>query len=119
MLKIQYITGTSFLHKLHPATKLLWLIVLSMVMFFFQSTWVNFTILLCLILTMFLVLKNFFRIRGLRLAFLTAFFLFLLQVIFYHDGILIINILGIVNITNRGLNTGILISSRFLIIILT
>jgi len=119
MLKIQYYDGTSFMHKLHPTTKLLWLIVLSLIIFFFQSIWVSCIVFLFLLLIILFVKNNFLRIRGLRFAFVTAMFLFSLQVIFNHNGNSMINFLGIFNVGYQGLIAGILISTRFLIIILT
>lgn len=118
MLKIQYQDGTSFLHKLHPITKLFWLLLLSIIVFFFQTVWVLIIIFFVLLFTIAIITKNFLKIRGLRLAFITAFFLCLLQLIFNDEGFVMINIFDVLKITNLGIKQGLLISSRFLIIIL-
>lgn len=115
MIRIQYHPDTSFIHKLHPITKLIWLLLLSLALFFLESPWLSTAVSLSLLLILFILQKSATKLRGIRLAILTAIFLFFLQAIFFKDGE---PIFTFPPMTDQGLIKGLIISSRFLSIIL-
>ncbi|MFH1446046.1 MAG: energy-coupling factor transporter transmembrane component T [Chloroflexota bacterium] len=120
MIIIQYSPGNTFIHKLHPLNKLLWLLGFSIAVFLVQNAWLSIAITLVLFLLLFYLEKSvLLRIRGFRLALFTSIFLFLLQLIFNNNGPILLN-LGVqwLTITRQGLSNGLIIAGRFLSIIL-
>jgi len=119
VIKIQYSPGNTFIHKLHPLTKLLWLLGFSIAVFLVQNAWLSITITLVLISLLFYLEKSVLRIRGFRLALFTSLFLFLLQLIFNNNGPILLSLdVQWLTITRQGLSNGLTIASRFLSIIL-
>ena len=119
MHRLSYQPGTSLVHRLNPVTKLFWLLAASGLLFFLTNS-----ILLVLTASIFTGLlywikPDIWRIRGFRFAFLTGLMLFVLHMLFFKDGQILIDPGGadLFVITMGGLEMGLRFSSRFMAII--
>ena len=118
MKKITYSPANTLLHALHPFTKFSLLLGLSVLVFFIDSP-VFMVLLFMMLLAAFLtVCRNPLAYFGMRTTFLTALTIGIIQCIFVQQGSSLVNIFGL-SITNIGIQRAILISIRFLVIILS
>jgi energy-coupling factor transport system permease protein len=114
---ITYQSGTSFIHRLHPLTKLAWLLLVTVLVFVVKSVWVVLGVLaaaivLCLALRL---LPG--QVRGAKLFFSTALLLLVLQVVFVDSGSLLLQI-GPLSVTTGGVTAGVYVAGRFLSVVL-
>jgi len=115
--KIAYYPAHSALHILHPFTKFILLLGIGVMIFFIQSAILQLFLLCLLFLSFFLIKQNPFQYNGMRTTVATAFMIALIQCVFNREGNPLIHISGWV-ITDTAMQRAILISCRFMIIIL-
>jgi len=118
MHKLTYIPGRSILHRLYATTKLTWLLLGSILVFF-----LNDSLLLLLTAGVYLLILNLihpgiWRIRGFRFAFLTGCVLFIMYLLFDKTGRIFLDPgVDLLILTTGGLDLGIRFSSRFFSIV--
>ncbi len=116
MRKISYLPATTLMHNLHPFTKFILLLGISICVFFISSPFSMIVLFSLLILCFFFVSKNPFDYLGMRTTILTALSIGLIQILFFHQGKAIIHFGGI-SITDAAIQRAVFISLRFLIIV--
>jgi len=116
--KIAYLPGESGLHALHPFTKFAILLGMSIFIFFIESPTFMLFLLILLCIVFMRVCRSPFHYLGMRTTFFTAVMIAIIQCVFLREGNGILRFLGL-TITDVGFKQGILISSRFLLIILS
>jgi energy-coupling factor transport system permease protein len=115
--RIAYHPGTSVLHRLHPLVKAGWLIFGTVFVFAVRSPW-PIVVMVALLLAAFpFVGVRLGQVRGSRLFISTALLLGLLQIVFVHEGPVLLQI-GPLTITTGGLEMGIYVAGRFLSVVL-
>jgi energy-coupling factor transport system permease protein len=115
--RITYRPGHSVLHRLHPLTKAAWLVLGTAAAFLVPSPWAV-LVLVALLLIGFVVARvPLARVRGTRLFLTTGLLLGLLQVLFVHQGAVLLA-MGPLSITSAGLERGVYVAGRFLTVIL-
>lgn len=115
--RLGYLDGDSYLHQLHPLIKAAWLIFLTAVVFLFQSPLVAPLLVLGLLLILLSIGAKIRDLRGLRLLISTAILISGLQILFWGEGNLLMEI-GRIKITDQGLSRGIYVGSRFMVVVL-
>jgi energy-coupling factor transport system permease protein len=114
--RLTYHPGYSILHKLHPLTKLAWLICGTIIVFLLKSPFA----VGCAAITLFLCFPlnkiNIKLIRGKRLLLGTAILLALAQILFIREGDVWVS-LGPEAITQGGVYAGVYIAGRFISVI--
>jgi len=118
MHKLKFIPGNSIIHRLYPLTKLIWLILGSIVCFILINSWLLLSMAFLFLLILILLNLEVFQIRGFRLALLTGALLFFLYLLFDKTGSTLYNP-GVerLRITSGGLSMGLSVSGRFLAVI--
>ena len=115
--RITYHPGDSVLHRLHPLTKIGWLIMGTVIVFFVRSPWPVAVATGVLLMGFPLTGIRLTRIHGTRLFISTALMLGILQILFVREGVTLVEF-GPVIITVGGVQSAIYIAGRFLIVIL-
>ncbi len=118
MKKIAYSPANTMLHTLHPFTKFSILLGLSVLIFFVDSPVMMVLFFILLLVAFLTVCQKPFAYFGMRATFLTALMIGIIQCIFLRQGTEVLNICGL-SITNYGIQRAVLISIRFLVIILS
>ncbi|RJQ41049.1 MAG: energy-coupling factor transporter transmembrane protein EcfT [Anaerolineaceae bacterium] len=118
MKKIAYTPANTMLHTLHPFTKFSILLGISVFVFFVDSPTFMVFLLIMLVSSFLAVCKNPFAYFGMRTIFMTALTIGIIQCIFLRQGNELLNIAGL-SITDYGIQRAVLISIRFLVIILS
>ena len=114
---IQFNDKGTFIHLIHPITKLFWMVILTGILIIYKS-FIFSIILLALILGLFYLSGfNVLKIKGIKIILSTSVFIALLQVFFNTNGQQLFSIFG-VNVTTLGIEDGIYLGSRFCSIIL-
>ncbi len=114
--KLSYHPGNSILHRLHPLLKLAWLGVLTALVFLSHAAWVPLLLTLLLLLIFVMLRIPLKKMRGIRVLFITALVIALLQVIFLESGEIWLT-LGPVAVTGRGVSRGLYLAGRFLAVV--
>ena len=110
----------AWLGRLHPVAKLLWLLGLGVGVFFVSRPALMLAILLALLVTGWTAgLRKPRDLRGGRLLLWSGLALFLLQALFYRQGDPLLTLEGWFRVTEQGVARGLLVSGRFLIILLS
>ncbi|MCM3086879.1 energy-coupling factor transporter transmembrane protein EcfT [Bhargavaea ginsengi] len=114
----RYIPGDSFVHRLDPRSKLIFVFIFIAAVFLANST-VSYALLLAFTLMSILASKVRigFLIGGLKPVMFLISFTFLLHIFFTKEGDLLFE-LGFLKIYEEGLRQGIYISVRFLVLVL-
>lgn len=114
----RYIPGDSFVHRLDPRSKLIFVFIFIAAVFLANST-VSYALLLAFTLLSILASKVRigFLIGGLKPVMFLIAFTFLLHIFFTKEGDLLFQ-LGFLKIYEEGLRQGIYISVRFLVLVL-
>ena len=114
----RFIPGTSFVHKLDPRAKLLFIFAFIIVVFLANNV-VTYGVMLAFTLIIILMarIRLYFILNGLKPVLLLMIFTFLLHVLFTKEGAVLVDI-GFLKIHEDGLRQGIFISIRFLILVL-
>ena len=116
MKRVSYTPATSFLHLLHPLTKFVLLLAVSVAAFAVSSP-ILMVVMVCAITFLFLCIhQNPFHLHGLRATLITSISIGLIQVIFQRQGHEVMNLVGL-SITNYGLQRAVVIAARFLVIV--
>jgi energy-coupling factor transport system permease protein len=115
--RITYHPGASILHRLHPLTKIAWLVFGTVAVFVVDSPWLVLAAVALLLLAFPLSGLRLGRLRGTRLFLTTALLLGLLQVFFVRQGPVLLH-LGPLILTAGGLAAGAYVAGRFLSVIL-
>lgn len=115
-MKITHQPGNSFSHRLHPMTKLIALLLISLLLFF-APCWFMAALLAALMLIILASRLKLYLVRGFWLMLSVAMMIALLQLIFTSSGRLLFDA-RVFRITSDGLANAITISGRFLCIIL-
>ena len=113
----RYIPGDSFVHRLDPRSKLMFVFAFIVVVFLANNT-VTYALLLAF--TLFVILMSrirlYFLINGLKPVIILLVFTFLIHIFFTREGDLLFE-LGFLKIYEEGLRQGIFISIRFLVLV--
>jgi energy-coupling factor transport system permease protein len=118
MRKLAYHPGSCLLHQLYPLSKLIWLILGSILVFIITDGALLLGITALFFLVLLFVYPAIWRVRGFRFASLTGLFLFLLYLLFDKSGALIWDPgLPVFRMTRGGLTAGMRFSGRFLSIV--
>lgn len=115
--RIIYHPGSSWLHQLHPLVKFAWLIWGTVFVFWVENVWAVLAVVLAAGIGFALCRVDLRQLRGWRLLIATATFLALLQILFISEGRVLLS-LGPLNVTTRGLESGIYVGGRFLSVLM-
>jgi energy-coupling factor transport system permease protein len=115
--KITYQPGASVLHRLHPLTKVAWLLCGTVLVFVVRSPWAVGGAVVLLLIGSALASLRLSRVRGARLFVTTALSLGLLQVVFVREGATLVE-LGPLAITAGGVAQAVYVAGRFLSVLL-
>jgi len=116
MKTIMYSPGVSFFHLMHPFTKFVLLLGVSVAAFTISSPLLM-VITVCAIMIIFVCIhENPFKYQGMRATIITALSIGLIQVLFQRQGSEVIQIAGL-SITDYGLQRAVIIAARFLVIV--
>jgi energy-coupling factor transport system permease protein len=105
------------LHRLHPLVKGAWLLVGTVLVFVVRSPWAVAAALALLLLAFALAGVRLGRVRGVRLLVTTALLLGLLQIVFVHEGKVLVE-WGRLALFSGGLEAGCYVAGRFLCVVL-
>ncbi|MEO4055233.1 energy-coupling factor transporter transmembrane protein EcfT [Solibacillus sp. CAU 1738] len=113
----RYIPGDSFVHRLDPRSKLIFVFAFIIIVFLANNV-VTYALLLAFTLFVVLIsrIRLYFLINGLKPVIILMIFTFLLHVLFTREGNVILD-LGFIKIYEEGLKQGIFISTRFLVLV--
>jgi energy-coupling factor transport system permease protein len=114
----RYIPGSSFVHKLDPRSKLLF-VFLFIIAVFLANNVVTYVLLLGFTLFVIFVsrIRLYFLINGLKPIIFLIIFTFLMHILFTREGVLLVD-WKFLKIYEEGLRQGIFISTRFLVLVL-
>lgn len=115
--RIAYQPGNSVFHRLHPLTKVAWLIGGTVLVFVVPSPWLVLAAVALLLWSFPLAGARLSQVRGSRLFGTTALLLGLLQVLFVHEGAPLLT-LGPLVVTTVGVERGVYVAGRFLSVVL-
>ena len=119
MRKLTFRPGTSFFHQLYPLDKLVWLLILSLLILIVTKGALTLALAIFALIILIALFPQIWRIRGIRLVLFTGFFLFILYILFDKTGQLLWDPgISLFRITQNGLSSGLLFSSRFLAIVM-
>lgn len=114
----RFIPGTSFVHKLDPRSKLLFILFFVIAVFLANNVM---TYGLLLGFTLFVIfvsrIRLYFLINGLKPVLILIIFTFFMHIFFTKEGLLLVE-WGFIKIYEEGLRQGIFISTRFLVLVL-
>ncbi|WP_010307887.1 energy-coupling factor transporter transmembrane component T family protein [Kurthia senegalensis] len=113
----RFLPGDSFVHKMDPRAKLLFVFIFIIAVFIANSTWSYAALLVITLLIMLMSkIKLRYLINGLKPVLILMVFTLLLHVFFTKGGALVVDF-GWVNIYEEGIRQGIFISVRFLVLV--
>ncbi|AMO87278.1 Energy-coupling factor transporter transmembrane protein EcfT [Solibacillus isronensis B3W22] len=113
----RYIPGNSFVHKLDPRSKLLFVFAFIIVVFFANNV-VTYALLLAFTLLVILLsrIRLYFLINGLKPVIFLMLFTLILHLFMTREGPVLVD-LGFIKIFEEGLRQGMFISMRFLMLV--
>jgi energy-coupling factor transport system permease protein len=113
----RYIPGDSFVHRLDPRSKLLFVFAFIVIVFLANNT-ITYALLLAFTLGVILLsrIKLYFLINGLKPVIFLMVFTFLIHILFTREGAVVVDF-GFLKIYEEGLKQGIFISIRFLVLV--
>lgn len=113
----RFIPGESFVHKLDPRAKLLFVFAFIVIVFIANNA-LTYGLLVAFTLVVILMsrIKPYFLINGLKPVLFLMIFTFLIHILFTKEGDLLFE-LGFVQVYEEGLRQGIFISLRFLVLV--
>lgn len=113
----RFIPGESFVHKLDPRAKLLFVFAFIVIVFIANNA-LTYGLLVAFTLVVILMsrIKPYFLINGLKPVLFLMIFTFLIHILFTKEGDLLFE-LGFVKVYEEGLRQGIFISLRFLVLV--
>jgi energy-coupling factor transport system permease protein len=118
MRKLAFLPGQSILHLLHPLSKFVWLILITVFIFIIKDGLLIFAIAGWCLIYIFAVYPQIWKIRGFKFALITGMVLFILYVLFDKTGRILFDPgFSLLRLTSGGFFNGILYSGRFLTIV--
>ncbi|MDN4493991.1 energy-coupling factor transporter transmembrane component T family protein [Ureibacillus aquaedulcis] len=113
----RYIPGDSFVHRLDPRSKLVFVFAFILVVFLANNI-VTYAFLLAFTLLVILMsrIRLYFLINGLKPVMILLVFTFLIHILFTREGDIVFE-LGFFKVYEEGLRQGIFISIRFLVLV--
>jgi len=111
-IAIQYRESSSFLNRMNPVVKLIWLVFLSALILTFRDYRCEIVLLACGLALFCLTGIRLSTLQGFKFVLMTSVFLGLLQLLFIHEGSTLFGFGGFF-ITSTGFENALLISSRF------
>lgn len=113
----RYIPGDSFVHRLDPRSKLVFVFAFILVVFLANNI-VTYAFLLAFTLLVILMsrIRLYFLINGLKPVMILLVFTFLIHIFFTREGDILFE-LGFLKVYEEGLRQGIFISIRFLVLV--
>ena len=115
--RLTYQPGDSLLHRLYPLTKAAWLFTGTLAVFAIRDPWAIAAAVALLLIGFRVAGVRLGRVRGVRMFVSTALLLGLLQILFVDEGAVLFGF-GPLLVTSAGLERGIYVAGRFLIVIL-
>ncbi|KGR75279.1 energy-coupling factor transporter transmembrane component T family protein [Ureibacillus sinduriensis] len=114
----RYIPGDSFVHRLDPRSKLVFVFAFILVVFLANNI-ITYALLLAFTLLVILMsrIRVYFLINGLKPVMILLVFTFLIHILFTREGDILFE-LGFLKVYEEGLRQGIFISIRFLVLVL-
>ncbi|MFF5996282.1 energy-coupling factor transporter transmembrane component T [Lysinibacillus sp. KU-BSD001] len=113
----RYIPGDSFVHRLDPRSKLMFVFAFIVIVFLANNVMTYGLLLAFTAAVIFMSrIRLYFLINGLKPVILLMIFTFLLHILFTREGNIIVD-LGFLKIYEEGLKQGIFISVRFLVLV--
>jgi energy-coupling factor transport system permease protein len=118
MHKLRFNSGKSLVHRLYPLTKLFWLLLASVILFFLTNGVLLFGVSIIFLLLLCGIHPPIWRVRGFRFVLSTGFVLFLLYLVFIKEGHTLLNLgPNFLKITTGGIDAGLLYSGRLYTIV--
>lgn len=114
---ITYRPGTTLLHRLHPLTKIGWLLGMTVLVFAVRHWWLALGVLGAVLIAFAAFRLPLGEARGARLFAVTALALFMLQAVFLDEGRMLAEV-GPVTIMSGGVEAGVFVAARFLSVVL-
>ncbi|WP_017381490.1 energy-coupling factor transporter transmembrane component T family protein [Paenisporosarcina sp. TG-14] len=115
----RYIPGNSFIHKLDPRSKLLFVFLFIAIVFIANNAMTYVMLLAFTLVTVFVSrIRLYFLINGLKPILFLLIFTFLLHIFFTKEGELLFK-WQFISVYEEGLKQGIFISVRFLVLVFT
>lgn len=113
----RFIPGDSFVHRLDPRSKLMFVFAFIIVVFLANNV-VTYALLLAVTLFIIFIsrIRLYFLINGLKPIIILLLFTFLIHIFFTKEGDLLFE-LGFIKVYEEGLRQGIFISIRFLVLV--
>lgn len=113
----RYIPGDSFVHKLDPRSKLIFVFAFIIIVFLANNA-VTYALLLAFSLLVIFMskIRLYFLINGLKPIIILLVFTFFIHILFTREGDILLD-LGFIKIYEEGLRQGIFISIRFLVLV--
>lgn len=114
----RYIPGSSFVHKLDPRSKLLFVFIFIIAVFLANNT-ITYAVLLAFTLLVIFSskIRLYFLLSGLKPILFLIVFTMLMHIFFTKDGSLLVN-WGFIKVYSEGVRQGVYISTRFLVLVL-
>lgn len=114
----RFIPGQSFIHRLDPRSKLLFVLLFVFAVFLANNV-ITYALLLAFTLLVITVsrIRLYFLLNGLKPILILVIFTFFMHLFFTREGVLLVD-LGFLKIYEEGLRQGIFISLRFLVLVL-
>ncbi|CAM5203128.1 Energy-coupling factor transporter transmembrane protein EcfT OS=Ureibacillus acetophenoni OX=614649 GN=ecfT PE=3 SV=1 [Ureibacillus acetophenoni] len=113
----RYIPGDSFVHRLDPRSKLVFVFAFIIIVFIANNT---ITYAMLFAFTLFIILLSrirlYFLVNGLKPVLILIVFTFLIHIIFTRDGNIVLD-LGFLKVYEEGIRQGIYISVRFVVLV--
>ncbi|MEK9200041.1 energy-coupling factor transporter transmembrane component T family protein [Ureibacillus sp. 179-F W5.1 NHS] len=114
----RYIPGDSFVHKLDPRSKLVFVFAFIIVVFFANNVMTYAFLIAFTLLVIFMSrIRLYFLLNGLKPIIFLLVFTFLIHIFFTREGDILFE-LGFFKIYEEGLRQGVFISIRFLVLVL-
>ncbi|MEA3325963.1 MAG: energy-coupling factor transporter transmembrane component T [Chloroflexota bacterium] len=118
MHKLAYQPGFTMIHRLYPITKFAWLIIGSLLVFIINNGVLLISLACILLLILHLINRGIWNVRGFRLTISTGLLLLILYLVFDKSGQMLFDTnINFLTLTSGGLNTGLRVSGRFLVIV--
>lgn len=113
----RYIPGDSFVHRLDPRSKLVFVFAFILVVFLANNI-ITYALLLAFTLLVILMsrIRLYFLINGLKPVMILLVFTFLIHILFTREGDILFE-LGFLKVYEEGLRQGVFISIRFLVLV--
>lgn len=113
----RYIPGDSFVHKLDPRSKLIFVFAFIIIVFLANNIVTYTSLMVFTLLVIFMSrIRLYFLINGLKPIIILLVFTFLIHILFTREGDVLFD-LGFIKVYEEGLRQGIFIAIRFLVLV--